>query len=195
MSDNFYLMPGTGTGTRQDPFRPSYADTLAAAGLYWESSRFGDENTYLVYVRDIDATTSATLSGDAAVTVIPPLANTIQSVSVRDTVRGKLEALNVPAGWVVVGMSYQTVLHYTFAFFQILQRWVGLGGGTVFTGGVTLDTQFGSLGATAQQRIRDVAASFGMDSSGITSTTTLRTILKTLADQYTQPLVIAGITI
>lgn len=195
MADNFYLMPQTGAGTGSDSYRALYADTLSDAGLYWESVKFGADATFLVYVRDIDATTSATLAGDAAVTVVPPLASTIPNVTTRNTVRAKLEALNVPAGWVVVGMSYQTVLHYTFAFFQILQRWVGLGGAAVFTGGVTLDTTFGSLSAAAQQRLLDVAASFGMDSSGLTAAATLRTILKALADQYTVPLLIAGVTI
>jgi hypothetical protein len=195
MADNFYIMPQTGTGIGHDDFRAKYADTLADSGLYWESVKFGAEGTYIVYVRDIDAATSATLSGDAVVTALPPLANTIPNQGTLNTVKSKLEALNVPAGWVQVGMTYQTVLHYTFAFFQILQRWVGMGGSAVFGGGVTLDTQFGSLSAANQQRLRDVAAWFGMNFTSVTSTTPLRTILKTLADQYTAPLYIAGVTI
>jgi hypothetical protein len=195
MADNFYIMPQTGTGVGHDDIRAKYADTLADSGLYWESSKFGADATYIVYVRDIDAATSATLSGDAAVTALPPLANTIPNQGTLNTVKSKLEALNVPAGWVQVGMTYQTVLHYTFAFFQILQRWVGMGGAAVFGGGVTLDTQFGSLSATAQQRLRDVAAWFGMNFTSVTAATPLRTILKTLADQYTAPLYIAGVTI
>lgn len=195
MADNFYVMPGTGTGVGHDYLRAKYADLLTDAGFYWESSKFGADGTYIVYVRDIDAATKATVEGDAAVTVIPPLASAIPNQGTLNTVKSKLEALNVPAGWVQVGMSYQTVLHYTFAFFQVLQRWVGLGGAAVFGGGVTLDTQFGSLGAAAQQRLRDVAASFGMNFTSVTSTTPLRAILKTLADQYTAPLYIAGITI
>jgi hypothetical protein len=55
---------------------------------------------------------------------------------------------------------------------------------SIFTGGVSLSTTFGSLPQAVQNAIISAAQSFNISTSGLTASTTLRIILKALADNF-----------
>ncbi len=188
MATNYYVMPLAGTGTRSDSFRCKYATNLAP--FRWDSMRMGQELTFLVIVRDISGALDTTISGDSTCIAIPTLTNTIGGALA--TVQSKLETLNIPSGWVTSGMTYATVVHYSAAFFQVHQRLQGLGGARLLTGGVTLDTTFSQLAAGVQTKLLNVATSFNFDTSSLSGASTIRAILKALADQWTRPIYLDG---
>jgi hypothetical protein len=55
---------------------------------------------------------------------------------------------------------------------------------SLFTGGVTLSTTFGSLPQAVQNAIISAAQSFNISTAGLTASTTMRVILKALADNF-----------
>jgi hypothetical protein len=68
--------------------------------------------------------------------------------------------------------------------FQLAQRLQGLGRNRLFGGAVTLDTRFNQLPQSVRTDLQDMAASFNFDTGSLSGTSTVRAILKALADQW-----------
>lgn len=182
MATTIYLMPAIGTGTRSDPRRAKYWDDLGAAGLLISELDYGNEPIFLVGVQDITPALQSTIAADSTCISVPDLA---QSVGAQvPAVQNVLEAMNIPAGWVGPGMSYGSVVRVVAIVFLLLQRFQSLSSARLFGGGVTLDTRFNQLPVAVRTQLQQMAQSFNFNTSGITGTTTLRTILKSLADQW-----------
>jgi hypothetical protein len=145
---------------------------------------------------DISDATQTALLLNADVTKIPD--NLDQQIGAAlATVQAVLEGANIPAGWVTIGMTYRTMLWIILADFKFMQRFLGVTQvlNAFLSGAVTLDTTFGSLSALNRQRLLDTAASLKLDTAGFTGASTLRQILKGVADQMAGPVVLGGITI
>lgn len=184
MAVRLYLMPMTSTLNAERGLTqryPKYRDTHMA-GLPWGAMDYGPEDTCLVAV-DIPPATHTLLAAETDVTALS--ANIDAQIGAQLTaVQNALEGLNFPALWVNSTHTYREVLRIVGAAFQFVQRYHGLGGGKIFGGGVTLNTTFGSLPLAVRNRLRDTADSFGFDRTGITNSTTIRVILKSMADQW-----------
>lgn len=113
------------------------------------------------------------------------------------TVRAKLEAMNLPVE-IDSATTYRQVLRTIYAMLQFFNRFRSITkiNVAVINGStVTLDTTYASLPANVQKGLQDAAASLGLSTAGITGTSTVRQILKAIADQRTVPFVLGKISI
>lgn len=156
------------------------------------SNDFGLQPTMLV-VADVTPAQHTVLSTQGDVTSIPADITQTISTTALATVKSNLEALNLPAQWVTTSNTYAQVLHAVMGIFQFAGRFVALTGIDPFSGGVTLDTRFNQLSQAVQNGITNTAADQGLSTAGLTPTSTLRQILKSIADQY-PPFVVGGLT-
>lgn len=107
------------------------------------------------------------------------------------SVQNKLESINVPAGWVNTSLTWIFVLRTVLGMFSFLQRFVeryaAVNGGVILDifSGRSLSSTFSSLPLAVRTALTDAANSFNLDTSGITGASTLRQILKIMADQFT----------
>lgn len=182
----FFLTPRIGAGQFPDTFRPKYTDpgSLGAGndlGAY-SAMDYGFEGLFFVKA-DLTAAQRTALSAQTDVLVVPANIDSTVSALALSRIQTTLEAANLPAEWVDTSLTYRQVLRRVRRIITFMQRWQGLFGDRLFVNGVTLDTRWNQLGGVQQQRLRDVAASLQLDTTGITNTSTLRQILRTVADQ------------
>lgn len=184
MALNVYLVPKIGTGTIDDPFRGKYFDDLASAGIGSVAAiNYGTEPAVLIAANSTPAALHSTISADPACVAVPALSQTVGAQVA--TVQTRLEQFNVPAQWVTSGMSYGSVCRYVAIFFLICQVLTErLGRSRLFGGAVTLATQWNQLPAGVRQDLLALAAELNFDTTGMSGSTTLRAILKALADQW-----------
>lgn len=193
MAGRLYLMPIAGVGTKADPRAPKYKSTIN--GFSWTMMDFGLEPACIVWVENVDASTHSTLVAFAD--VVSPPAELDQNIGAGSiaTVRAAIEALNVPANWAQATDTYREVIRIICWFFQIWQRHHGMGNARVLTGGVTLDTAFNTLSVGVRNALIATAQSFNFDTSSLAGTSTIRQILKALADQVRDRPIMIGIAI
>lgn len=187
MPFRLYIVPVIGTGVKGDPRRPKY---FADLSVDWSAVDFGFEPVMFVGAT-LSVSDDNAIVGQADVTALPfDLAPTLTGGQV-NTIQSKLEALNIPAGWVNTSLTWLLVVRTVLGMFSYLQRFsavyaenTGNTPPSVFTSGVTLNTTFGSLPLAVRTAMVDAAQSFGFSTSGLTANTTLRVILKALADNF-----------
>jgi len=201
MAVSFYVMPGV---IDTDPVK-GYARHY---GKYWYTTLvsyakqqfyMGIQDTWIVGVESISGADDATLVTDATVTKIPPLANNVGAGPLA-TVKAKLETYNLPADWVIAGTLYQSIMHYSCTFCLFMQKYNGVDiqGPLLFDGTVTLDTAFNALSAQVQAALIAAATALGLSTAGLSGATKLRSILKSIGDQWPTvvgPIVLQGVTL
>ncbi len=192
---HLYLVPLIGTGvTDSNPRTPKY---IAALSVPWAMVDYGFQPVALV-AADVDGATDTSLQGNGDVTKIPDNLDNLLGAGAVSAVQTALENKNIPAGWVTSALSYRTVLRTIWGFFAFLQRYAVVSGNTnpIIAASINLDTQFGSLPQTAQDNLAATAKSLGLNTTGVTGTTTLRVILKGIADQWGQrSFTLGGVTV
>lgn len=188
MASRFYIVPVIGAGTHGDPRRPKYfADGTVTST--WSGMDYGFQ-PWMIVNSDLSASDDNLVVGQADAFAIPfDLAPTLNAGQVT-AVKSKLEAINVPAGWVTTSLTWLLVLRTVLSMFSFFQRFVATYAAdnngvilNVFSGGVTLDSTFGSISLAVRNALTKTAQSFNLDTSGIASGTTMRVILKNVADQ------------
>jgi hypothetical protein len=122
-----------------------------------------------------------------------PLTNNVAAAAIA-TIQSKLEGAHLPADWVTTSMTYKQVLGVVLRVVQFMQRYNGVTGGERFFDlvdkngvAITLDTTFSQLTAAEKTKLQNVAASLNLDMSAIVSTSTIRFILKNVANQLYPP--------
>jgi hypothetical protein len=186
MTRSIYTMPITTDTSGKYPQRiPKYRNALFPT-LGYSMFDYGNEPWCLIAIQDVPPATDAALTGNADVFELPAnLDQTMGTTGVRNTVRTKLENVNIPGTWVQTTSTYREVVRFIGAVCQFAERYQGMiGNGFWFTGGVTLDSTFGSLPANVRQTIVDAAATFGFDTSGFTGASTLRAVIQSAGQQY-----------
>lgn len=191
MAIRFYLLPieqvVSGTSTLRGPkYLPWRFDPDPPALVSPASQRnmdYGMEPVMLAAC-DIADTEHATLAAQADVTSIPAnLDSVIATVNARNTVRSRLEAFNIPANWVIVGVSYRQVLRCVMAIFGIAQRFNGLGMTRLVVPGVTMSTPYSDMPVAYRNALVQAIDELGYDRSGLTASSTLRDLLESIANQ------------
>lgn len=162
-------------------------------GVNFVGSPYGREDVMVVAV-NVTPAQHTVLADETDVLALPPDVTQNISALALTTVQNALENLKLPAQWVTTANTYQEVLHAVLAIFQFAQKFNEFTGLSPFAGNVTLDTTYGQLGQTAKQGLQDTAAWFHLDTSGITGSTKIRTILKSIADQM-PPISIGGFSL
>lgn len=186
-----YIVPVVGAGLiKGDARRPKYflsaADGTGTAGvvpLGWSAMDYGFE-PWMVVGADLSVSDDNLIIGEPDAFAVPfDLAQTLSSAQVTG-VQAKLEAINVPAGWVTTSLTWLTVVRTVLGMFTLMQRYAGMHGANgLFSGIVNLNSTVSSLAAGVRQDFLAAATSLGLDTSGILGTTTIRQALKLLADQ------------
>jgi len=199
MAFRLYLVPVIGVGTSLDPRRPKY---VAGGATPWAAMDYGNEPSMIVGA-DLSPTDDAALAGQPDVTALPVDLSPLLTPANVTAVQAKLEAAHLPAGWVNTTRTWRDVVRIVLGIFSFLQRYAvvyaqaqGSVAPSVFTAGVTLDTTFGSLPAAVQTALTNTAISFGIATTGLMAGTTVRAILKAMADVFVDaPFVIGGVSI
>jgi hypothetical protein len=190
MARSIYVMPiVTRVGPKYAVREPKYISLWEPTnGGKWTSFDYGDEPWCLVGITDIPPAVETNLLANADVSTLPSdLDQTLGTTTARNTVANRLEAVNMPGTWVVVGNTYREVVRFIGGVCQFAQRFQGISGipaNRWFTGGRTLDSTFSSLPVAARNSLTATAVSFGFSTAGITGASIMRDILKTAADQY-----------
>lgn len=188
MAVRFFLVPKVGIGTVPDPFRPKYVnpgDLGAGWNLQgrWSAMDYGFEQAFLLKA-DLTATEATTLSAQTDVLAVPANLDAQVSGAALPTIQSKLEALNLPGNWITTALTYRQALKTVRRVISFMQRYQGLfPADRVFDAGITLDTRLNQLTQAQRQRLQDVATSLGLDTSGVTTTMTIRQALRQMADQ------------
>lgn len=175
-----YVIPTTGTGTPfVDPIRPKYlqeAGVVRSAGLYMQA-----QGRYLV-VADVTAAQHASIAANGDVAAFP--ANLQAQVGANlATVQAQLEALNLPGAWVQATHTYRQVLFGMATVIHIQQRYAGATSDYLLGAGITLNSTVGDLTVAQRNKLQAVAASFQIDTSSVTLSTTIRQVLRVFAQQ------------
>lgn len=177
-----YLMPITGAGTRQDPRRPKYVDQYLV-GFSWGMIDYGAEPACMVGVQDILDLTHSAIAQEPDCVALP--LNLDQQIGAQlAQVQNVIEALNIPADWVQSSHTYRQVARLVAAIFQFMQRLNGIGFGRLLDGTVSLSTRFNQLPVATRTKLQEAAQSMNFDTSSLSGSSTLRQILKAMADQW-----------
>jgi len=194
-----YIVPLVGTGVFPDSYRPKYiANNLgdAIAGITNSSCMFFGIDANVLVAANLDTSADATLTAFTDVVAFPTDLDANIGAGAVTIVQNKLEALNIPGNWVNTSYTYRDVLRMVGGLFQFANRYFAMNNLSIFRGGVTLDTTFGQLPVLERQRLQNVAADLNYDTSGVSGSTTIRAILKSLADQWgNRPLYLGEITL
>lgn len=194
MAWHIYLIPIVGLGTKADSRRPKYQTELGNA---WSMMDYGFQPVALVGA-DLDASQEAILLAHADARKIPDALDQTIGAGVLATVQAALEAVNIPAHWVVAGTTYRELLRTLWGFFAFLQRYAEVTNSTAQVFDVTthLDLRLNQMSASMRQNLRDTAISLGLNIDNLGGVTRLRVALRTVADQWgDRPFQLGGITV
>ena len=122
VTQNFFAKR-IGTGTREDPYRPTGADTLNSLGVTFQNYFFAFSEWHLVRIED---TTQQVLTDYAALTDTRPipqnLRGTISNQTQLDNTVAVLDELHIPNDWVTIGMTWEEVLRVVWLMFSLFAR-------------------------------------------------------------------------
>lgn len=191
MAIRFYLVPKIGAGTGADPYRPKYfqsTPTVRDIAGGFLSMDYGLEPVYLVRA-EVTAGEHTAIAGQSDVIAAPTNLDATIGAALA-TVQTALETKGIPAGWITAGLTFRTVLRAVAQLVTFAQRLHGTGNVRVLPPGITLDSTIGDLTVTQRQKFLAAAVTFGLDTSPVVLSTTIRAALKLLLDQL--PLVSVG---
>lgn len=187
MTWQIHLMPMTGTGSsRLDPRVPKYMAELVGE---WQSLDYGSQDVCLVAMDGTEAEHQV-LTDHADVMTVPADLNANLTSGQVTAAQAALETLRIPAGWINTTFTWREVVRIVCGMFVLNGRvWVlqavrGVLGRSSILNGRPLTTQVNQLPSGLRTDITTAAGDLGLDLSGITLTTTLRTALHTLGVQF-----------
>jgi hypothetical protein len=196
MTRRYYILPievnGTARGPKYFPWRFD-PDPPALINEPWAMMDYGLMPTALL-TSDLTAQEHSDLTANSDV-IAPPanIDNTITAGALSQ-VQDALELLKIPAAWVSTSNTYREVLRVVAGVFQFAQRYFGLYGKSIFDEVTGLGTTWSELSTTFQDELLATAESMHIDTSGLTANTTMRTILKRLADAWEgTPIYLGGV--
>lgn len=190
MALRFYLVPETtfvlGGQTQRGPkyFTPDvWSGNMSAQD-------FGAEPVFLVGA-DVTNAQHTTLVANSDVLAAPlNLSNNVGANLA--TVQAAYAARNIPYSWIDVGMTWATVLRWTWRIFLLWHRLQAFGR---FFEELNLDATVGSFTQTKRTHLNNAAQSMGLDTSSITLAMTVQQALIILGNQIAVPAKIAGVTL
>lgn len=156
---------------------------------------YGLVNAGLV-MADVTNAQHNAIVANADVTAIP--ANIDSTITAGDlpSVKAALETLRIPGNWATTANTYRQIMRMVGGLFQFAQRHQGLYNQTIIPDNINLDMIWSDIPLQWRQNLQGTADSFGYDYSQITGSTPVRTILKSLADQWgSTPLLLGGVAI
>jgi hypothetical protein len=135
-------------------------------------------------VSDITSADHTSLTSHADVLSIPiNLDNKLTATAVT-AAHDYLEGIGTPAEWVSTTYTYRQVLRVVAGCFLYLQRVTALLGRSITLTGGTLDLQVQNIPTDIRAAMAQAANEMGYDYSTVTGTTTVRQILKAMAQAW-----------
>lgn len=188
MTVRFYILPieqstdGAARGPKYFPWQFD-PDPPALIDAAWAMKDYGLIDAALL-AADLDQTQHNTLTANPDVAAAP--ANIDQNISdiAIPQVQQVLEALRIPAGWVDNTYTYRQILRMVGGLFMFAQRYHGTHNEQLIDNAGQLDLRWNQIPAARQDRLKATADALGYDYSSVTNQTTVRQILKMLADQW-----------
>lgn len=179
----FYLMPMEQVGMFRGPKYLRWRQNPGGLSVRWNGMDYGKIDVMLVRAK-VSQSEHGYLAAQQDVVSVPEDIDGSISVGALAGVKASLEGLYLPGGWISVGVSYRQVLRVVAGIFQLAQRYHGRAGAKLFELGIGLDTQWAALPVGVKQSLRASAEDLGFDTSGVTAESTMRQILKMMADQW-----------
>jgi len=182
-----YIVPSI-VPTQRGNLYPKYMDggeTSGWAGIRW----FGtDPPSYLV-LADVSEAFHDQIGLKTDVIILPQLNNIDNQVGANLTqVQNKLQALNLPSEWVTATFTYRQILRLITAAMMLSQRTRYLlkgqvDGSKLFPPGVSLSTRVNQLSPTRRAALIQAGQDLGVDTSGLSGASTMREVIRTVAQQ------------
>ena len=170
------------------------AKYLSDSGVAWGMMDYGLIDTGLV-MADVSQAQHDQLAIQGDVTAVPENLDSLIGANTT-AVRSALESLRIPGNWVQAADTYRELLRMVGGLFQFSQRHNGLHGKIIIPENLNMDQTWSEIPLLWRADLRQTATSFGYDTSGVTGSTTIRAILKTLADLWgDEALLIGGVEI
>ena len=184
MAFRLYLVPIVGVGTKADPRRPKYfADGSLASNPSWSGMDYGIEK-WMMVAADLSTADDLFVTGQADGFALPFDLSQPMTAQQVTNVQNKLEAINLPAGWIDTTFTWQSMLRIVLGILSFMQRFSALNGNvSLFTGGVTLGTKINQLPAGVVTNLQQAAADMKLSTANITGNTTIRAALKDFGTQ------------
>lgn len=145
-------------------------------------ARYGRQSIWLVRVMDISDADWAALSAMADVYPFPPDASLDNPITDGATIDTFFEGFNIPTDWLTPSTTYRELLRSLAHMASILQRFFGIAGYELFTGGVTLDTRFRQMPSASQTALQQAVNELAGQSVPINQNSFLRQLLKQASD-------------
>lgn len=148
----------------------------------YQSTHMGLENVSLVRA-DVTPAQHAILISYPDVIAFPENLNNNATQNAIDDVSPKLEAYKIPSDWIDTSLTYRQILRRIHRIFKVA-RFMHEHGFNInlFGAGRLLSTTYSELSLSIRNRLTQVAALVGADTSGLTGSSTVRQILKVLMD-------------
>jgi hypothetical protein len=187
---HIYVVP---TVTSADGIDPKYVTDahLFSCLLYGHQS-------VNICAADTDTTLDAIINGASDAYSLPDNLDANISAGAVDLLKTALENRNIPAQWVDSLHTYRQALRIIHGMFSLLGRYIAVSKShsVVFGGSVTLNTTMAQLPTAARNNLRTSATQLGCDITAITNSTTLRSALQIVGEQFlSRPFVLGGIKI
>lgn len=164
---------------------------FAGSGVEWSLMDYGLIPICLI-AADVTTAQHNSVSAQPDVVSIPQNLDSQIGANLA-TVRSRIEQLRIPGNWAQATDTYRTLLRMIGGLFQFAQRHHGLHNQIIVPDNINLNQTWGDLPLAWRQNLAATAASFDYDTSGVTASTPIRTILKALADAWgSTPLLIGN---
>lgn len=194
MAIRYYVMPIIREGNVRGPkyFRWPRNGNPTGLAVRWNMIDYGLIDQCIA-VADVTTAQNTTLAANSDVLAIPANINSTLTAAAVTTAEAYLENIGMPAQWVSTSFTYREVLRIVGGCFLYMQRVTAiLGRSITLTGGV-LGLQMQNIAADIRAAMQQAADEQGFDYSGITATTTVRQVLKAMADAWGDQPIYLGI--
>lgn len=193
MTTRFYLLPIEQIDNARGPKYLKWRFGTGTLDVKWAMFDYGLINTALV-MADVTTAQHNDLIANADVTAVPQNIDANITPAALPAVRSALESLRIPGNWATTATTYRELLRMVAGLFQVAQRHHGLHNQIIVPGNINMDMTWGDIPVAWRQNLQATADSFGYDYSQVTGGTSVRVILKHLADQWgAQPFYMGGI--
>lgn len=178
--ERVYVMPISGSGSKQQPRRPRYAST-DLAGTPWTMMDYGIHAQCLITADVTPAQHSALISHND-VTAFPEDLDTLLGSQAAE-LQIFLRKVDIPADWITATLTYRELIDGLSCQFQYMQRVNFYRATPLFSRTVALELPWQDLPADARVDMQEAADSFPVSMAQISPTTLLETALTSMASQ------------
>jgi len=184
MAIRYLLMPLSVVNGRRGPKYLKWRDNPDGLDVQWNIFDFG-LLAQCVAACDVTVAQFNGLTANADVFGVPANIDGNVTAQALPTVQAALETVRIPADWVQAGStSYRELLRVICGLAQFAQRHHAMHGQYIIPDEINLNQTWGDLPDAWRANLRATADSFRYDYSQVSAGTTIRVILRSLAQQW-----------